>query len=98
MGGPGCGKTVLALQMLVGAARHHGSPGIFVAVEENARRVVTNAKTFGWDLIELEKKDLFFVDACMRSDVVKSGAFDLTGLLAALAAQAEQMGAKLIVF
>ncbi len=98
MGGPGCGKTVFALQMLVSAARNHGTPGIFVAFEENARRVADNAGSFGWNVRELEKKKLFFVDACLRSDVVKAGAFDLTGLLAALEAVAADMGAKLIVF
>jgi len=98
MGGPGCGKTVLALQMLAGAAIHHGTPGIFVAFEENARRVSANGETFGWDMPELEKSHLFFIDACLRSDVVKSGAFDLTGLLAALEAKAHEMGARLIVF
>jgi circadian clock protein KaiC len=49
MGGPGSGKNVLALQMLVSASRHRGTPGIFVAFEENARRVSGNAKTFGWN-------------------------------------------------
>ena len=99
MGGPGCGKTVFALQMLVSAARRHHTPGIFVAFEEDTRRVSANAETFGWDVRGLEKtQQLFFVDACMRSDVVKSGAFDLTGLLAALEAKAREMGARLIVF
>ena len=99
MGGPGCGKTVFALQMLVSGATRHGTPGIFVAFEENARRVAANAETFGWDMRALEKKQqLFFVDACMRSSVVKAGAFDFTGLLAALEAKAREMGAKLIVF
>ena len=98
MGGPGCGKTVLALQMLVSAATRHGVAGIFVAFEENARQVATNAMSFGWDMPKLEEKQLFFVDACMRADVVKAGAFDLTGLLAAIEAKAHQMGAKLIVF
>ena len=99
MGGPGCGKTVFALQMLVNGALHHGTPGIFVAFEENARRVAANAETFGWHLGELEKtRQLFFVDACMRADVVKAGAFDLTGLFAALEAKAREMGAKVIVF
>ena len=98
MGGPGCGKTVFALQMVVSAASRQGTPGIFVAFEENARRVSANAETFGWDMHELEKEKLFFVDACLRSDVVKSGAFDLTGLLAGLEAKAREMGAKLIVF
>ena len=98
MGGPGSGKTVLALQILVSAAKNDGTPGIFVAFEENARRVSANGKSFGWDMAELEKKQLFFLDARMRSDVVKAGAFDLTGLLAALAAVVKEMGAKLIVF
>jgi len=98
MGGPGSGKTVLALQTLVSASSHQDTPGIFVAFEENARRVSANGEAFGWDMCELEKKDIYFVDACLRSDVVKAGAFDLTGLLAALEAKAAGMGARLIVF
>jgi len=98
MGGPGCGKTVLALQCLVSSARDRGAPGIFVAFEEGARRVAANGSAFGWDMPELEKKSLCFVNATMPSSVVKSGAFDLTGLLASLAAKAREMGAKTIVF
>ncbi len=98
MGGPGSGKTVLALQILVSAAQHRGTPGIFVAFEEDVREVSANAEGFGWNMPELEKKQIFFVDACMRSDVVKAGAFDITGLLAMVEAKALEMGAKLIVF
>src|SRR5277367_3346771 len=98
MGGPGSGKTVLALQVLVSATTHYGTPGIFVAFEENAHRVSANGEKFGWKMRELEEKQIFFIDACLRSDVVKSGVFDLTGLLAALEAKASQIGAKLIVF
>ena len=97
MGGPGCGKTVFALQILVSGAMHE-LPGIFVAFEENARRVSANGETFGWDMRALEKKRLFFVDARIPSDVVKSGPFDLTGLLLGIEAKAREMGAKLIVF
>jgi circadian clock protein KaiC len=98
MGGPGSGKTMLALQTLVNATTHHGTPGVFVAFEENARRVSANGESFGWDMRALEKKQLFFIDARLRADVVKSGSFDLTGLLAVLEAKVEEMGAKLIVF
>ena len=38
MGGPGTGKSVFALQSLVGAARKPSRPGIFVAFEENIER------------------------------------------------------------
>lgn len=98
MGGAGSGKTVLALQMLVNGAIHQGSPGIFVAFEEAANRVMGNAQTFGWNIHKLEGKLLSFVDAHTPADVVKSGAFDLTGLLAGLEAKARDMGAKVIVF
>ena len=98
MGGPGCGKTVLALQILVNGATNLGKPGIFVAFEESAGRVSANGETFGWNMRELEKKGLFFVDACIRPGVVRAGAFDLTALLAGLEAKAHEMGAKTIVF
>jgi circadian clock protein KaiC len=98
MGGPGSGKTVLALQILVSTAMNHGTRGIFVAFEENARRVAANGEIFGWDMPALEDEQLYFVDACVRPDVVKSGAFDITGLLVSLQAKALHMGAKLIVF
>ena len=99
MGGPGCGKTVLSRSRCWSMAPTHGTPGIFVAFEENARRVVANAESFGWNMRELERKRLFFMNAHVRPDVVKAGAFDLTGLLlAALEAKAREMGAKLIVF
>jgi circadian clock protein KaiC len=98
MGAAGSGKTVLALQVLVSAATHHGTRGIFVAFEENARRVSANGETFGWDMRELEKEQIFFIDACLRTDVVRSGLFDLTGLLAALETKAVLMGANVIIF
>jgi circadian clock protein KaiC len=96
-GGPGSGKTVLALQALVYGARN-GEPGIFVAFEEDSARIVANAATFGWNLPELENQSLFFLDAKPRPEVVCAGQFDLAGLLASLKAKADQMGAKRIVF
>src|SRR5688572_312522 len=98
MGGPGCGKTVFALQVLVNAAIHRGSPGIFVAFEESTSRVAANAESFGWNLHSLDETRLAFVDAHTPSDVIKAGAFDLTALLAALETKTWEMGAELIVF
>ena len=98
LGGPGAGKTVFALEALVNGARDRHEPGIFVAFEESARQVVTNAAAFGWDLEALERERLFFLDARLSPTVVQSGAFDLNGLLAALDAKADEMGARSIVF
>ncbi len=98
MGGPGCGKTVFALQSLVNSARGAAESGIFVAFEESTSQVVVNAATFGWDLPALAKKKLFFLDARLSPEVVKSGEFDLIGMLALLEAQAAQIHATRIVF
>jgi circadian clock protein KaiC len=96
MGGPGCGKTVFALQVLVNAAATAESPGIFVAFEENALRVSANANSFGWEVTSKSRID--FVDAKVRADVVKSGAFDLTALLSVLDDKIRAAGARIIVF
>jgi len=97
-GGPGSGKTVLALQTLVNGARLHREPGIFVAFEESSRRIVANAASFGWDLDALQRKKLFFLDAQPSPDHFQSGGFDLGGMLAAIDVKVKEMGAKRIVF
>ena len=98
MGGPGCGKTVLALQTLVNGARNEGSSGIFVAFEESTRRIIANAATFGWDLPNLERKKLFFLDAELSPEVIAAGHFDLAGMLSVLSAKVKEIGATRVVF
>jgi circadian clock protein KaiC len=98
VGGPGSGKTVLALQFLVHGARHCNEPGVFVAFEETGKRIVSNAEGFGWNLAQLQRKKLLFMDAQPTPDLIHSGDFDLAGMLGALEAQVEQTGAKRIVF
>jgi circadian clock protein KaiC len=98
LGGPGSGKTILSLQFLVHGAQHCREPGIFVAFEESSKRIVANAESFGWNLAEMQRKKLYFMDAQPMSDMVQSGSFDLSGMLAALQAKTEEMGARRIVF
>lgn len=99
VGGPGSGKTIMALQFLAHGARSCQEPGIFVAFEESARRIEANATSFGWGLAELlRKKKLFFLDAQPKFDLIQSGDFDLGGMLAALEAQTQAMRARRIVF
>ena len=98
LGGPGCGKTVFALQTLVNGAHNYKEAGMFVAFEESTRQIVANASTFGWNLPALKKKRLFFLDARLTPEVVKSGDFDLAGMLAMLEAKAIAINAKRIVF
>lgn len=98
VGGPGSGKTILALQFLVHGARDCKEPGIFVAFEETPKRIVANAEGFGWRLGELQRKSLFFLDAQPLPDLVQAGNFDLSGMLAVLEAKIGAMKARRIVF
>jgi circadian clock protein KaiC len=98
IGGPGCGKTVFALQSLVNGAHRKREASIFVAFEESTKQIVTNAATFGWDLPALVKKKLFFLDARLDPEVVKAGEFDLIGMLNLLEAKAKEINATCVVF
>jgi len=98
VGGPGSGKTIFAAQFLVHGARVCNEPGIFVAFEESPKRIVTNFEGFGWDLASLQKHKLFFLDARPMPNLVQSGNFDISGMLASLEAKAKEMGARRIVF
>ena len=98
-GGAGSGKTIFALQFLVGGASAYHEPGIFVAFEESSERLASNAEIFGWKIAKLRRLNkLFFLDAQPKSDLIQSGTFDLGGMLAALGAQSKAMGARRIVF
>src|SRR3954463_9484973 len=98
VGGPGSGKTILALQFLVNGARDHGEPGIFVAFEETSDRIVANADGFDWDLDQLRKKKLFFLDAQPNPDLVQPGASDTGGMLPAREPRAPPRPPRRIVF
>ena len=59
---------------------------------------MSNAEKFDWDLVELQKKKLFFLDVQPKPDFVQSGSFDLNGMLVGLAAKAKAIKARRIVF
>jgi len=99
MGGPGCGKTVFALQSLVNGAHHTSDAALFVAFEESTTQIISNAAAFGWDLATLTSTNkMFFLDAQLSPEVVKAGEFDLVGMLAMLGAKAKELHATRIVF
>jgi len=97
-GGPGSGKTIFGLQLLAHGARACNEPGIFVAFEETPKRLMANVEGFGWKLAALLPRKLILIDARPVPDMIQSGTFDLSGLLAALGAQIKLMGARRIVF
>ncbi|HYG75120.1 MAG TPA: circadian clock protein KaiC [Planctomycetota bacterium] len=97
VGGPGCGKTIFALQTLVTGVRQ-GVSGIFVAFEESSLQIIANCQNFKWDLNKIVSKKLFFLDAQISPDHLQAGKFDLNGILAAVKAKADESGARRVVF
>jgi circadian clock protein KaiC len=96
MGGAGAGKTIFSLQVLARRASD-SEPGILVAFEEPADRILANAASFAWGGEPLTTT-LQVIDAQLPQSVETSGEFDLIGLLAIVAARAKKAGAKLVVF
>lgn len=49
-GGPGCGKTMLAVEFLVRGAIDYDEPGVFMAFEETPEDLAKNVASLGFDL------------------------------------------------
>ena len=58
MGGSGSGKSIFAIQFIVGGMEK-GDKCLYITFEENKEEVFRNMMEFGWDLSEYEKKGLF---------------------------------------
>jgi circadian clock protein KaiC len=95
-GGPGCGKTILAMEFLVRGALEFDEPGLFVSFEESIEDLYHNFRSFGFDLESLvEQKKLFISHVKLsRTEIVESGEFTLDGLFIRLADGIQQVGAK----
>jgi circadian clock protein KaiC len=60
-GGPGCGKTLLAITFLVRGALAHAEPGVFVSFDERAVDLGTNVASLGYDLHDLQQRNLLAI-------------------------------------
>jgi circadian clock protein KaiC len=92
-GGSGSGKTVFGLQTLVTGANLFEEPGLFVAFEENSRKILANASSFKWPSDKWE-----IIDAMPPPNAITIGEFDFEGMLAVLSAKVHAMKARRIVF
>ena len=80
-GGPGCGKTLFALQFLVHGAAH-GESGVFVSFEETEEDLLKNAESLGYDvpgLVEANRLAIEYIRV-ERSEIEETGEYDLEGL------------------
>jgi circadian clock protein KaiC len=98
-GGPGCGKTVLAMEFLVRGATEFNEPGIFLAFEENEQDLKKNFSSLGFDLKTLEEQKKIAIDYVYieRSQIEETGEYDLEGLFVRLGYGIDSIGAKRVV-
>lgn len=98
-GGPGCGKTMLAMEFLVRGATQYNEPGVFMMFEENATELTANVRSLGFDLAELTAAKLIMLDHVLieRSEIEESGEYDLEGLFIRLGHAIDTIGAKRVV-
>ena len=95
-GGPGTGKSVLALNIVANALRQ-GDACVVVSFEESPDDILANTRAFDWSLEEYLDRGLSLIDARPRDDVEVAGGFDIGGLLAILADLVEQRRPSWIV-
>jgi circadian clock protein KaiC len=98
-GGPGCGKTLFAMQFLVSGATRFGEPGVFMSFEEPSDDLAKNVASLGFDLNDLVERGLIAMDTVLieRSEIEESGEYDLEGLFLRLDFAIQSVGAKRVV-
>jgi circadian clock protein KaiC len=98
-GGPGCGKTMLAVEFLVHGAQDYGEPGVLMAFEETPDEMAKNVASLGFDLKKLVSRKKLFLDYVYveRSEIQEAGEYDLEGLFVRLENAINSIGAKRVV-
>jgi circadian clock protein KaiC len=98
-GGPGSGKTLLALTFLVNGAVRFGEPGVLLSFEENADEIASDVASLGFDLPHLIATRQIVVDYVRveRSEIEETGEYDLEGLFVRLDYAIRSVGARRVV-
>jgi circadian clock protein KaiC len=98
-GGPGSGKTLLAMQFLVKGATVYNEPGVFMAFEETGEDLTKNVASLGFDLEGIIKKKKLAVDYVYveRSEIEETGEYDLEGIFVRLGYAIDSIKAKRVV-
>lgn len=99
VGRAGSGKTLLGIEFLVHGALDFGEPGVFISFEETPGDLVSNVASLGYDLNDLQERNLLAIDhvEVSQSDIIETGEFDLEGLFIRLGYAIDSIGAKRIV-
>jgi circadian clock protein KaiC len=97
-GGPGCGKTLFAMEFIIRGIIDYNEPGVFVAFEEKIEDLEKNFLSMGFDLKDLIRRKKLVLDHIYidRTEIEETGEYDLEGLFIRLGAMIDEVGAKRI--
>lgn len=98
-GNTGCGKTILALEILIRGAIEFNEPGVFFAFEETKEDIIKNIASMGYDIVDLEKKKLLLIEYIYvdTRGYEETGEYDLEGLFIQISSAVQSIKAKRIV-
>src|SRR6202166_17291 len=98
-GGPGCGKTMFAMEFLIRGATEFGERGVLMTFEETGEEMSRNVESLGFNLQSLVDQKKLFLDYVRiePSEIQETGEYDLEGLFVRLQHAVESVGAKRVV-
>src|SRR6266481_1764732 len=98
-GGPGCGKTMFAVEFLVRGATEYNEPGVLMTFEETSEEMSKNVASLGFDLKALaaRKKLVLEYVRIEPAEIHETGEYDLEGLFIRLQHAVDKIGAKRVV-
>ena len=98
-GGPGSGKTMLAVTFLVQGAERDGEPGVLLSFDESIEEIEVNSRSLGFNLLDLRSRGLLATDHLHieRQEIQETGEYDLEGLFIRLAHAIDQVKARRVV-
>jgi circadian clock protein KaiC len=98
-GGPGCGKTILAMEFLMNGASRYGEPGVFLSFEESIEDLTQNFASLGFDPRPLSARKQLSLDYVRvePSQIQETGQYDLDGLFIRLEHAIDSIDAKRVV-
>lgn len=98
-GGPGCGKTMFAMEFLVRGAAEFNEPGVLMTFEETGEEMTKNVASLGFDLDGLVARKKLTLDYVKvePAEMEETGEYDLEGLFVRLQYAVESTGAKRVV-
>lgn len=98
-GGPGCGKTLLAMEFLINGIRDYHEPGVFMSFEESLEDLTLNFASLGFNTrpLEAQKKLVMEYVRVDPREIHETGVYDLEGLFIRLGHAFDSVGAKRVV-